>query len=138
MLLLVICLGFAIIGYWLLQRGDEVGWLCLVFFGLGAIVISIQIVPGASWLALDDTGFTVCSLFRTHRYLWTDIKEFGIIRVHHNKMVAFNFVPGIDKSKIGRKVSHTLTSYEGALPDTYGLKAEELAEMMLGYKQKKL
>jgi len=93
-------------------------------FRLGSIVMSIQLVPSASWMDLDDAGFTVCSLFRTHRYMWTDIQNFGIIIIKHNRMVAFNFVPDFDKSKIGRSISHGLVGYEAALPDSYGLKAE--------------
>jgi hypothetical protein len=138
MLLFLICLGFAILGWWLVRDGDEMGWLSVIFFGLGSIVMGIQMVPGASWLDLDDAGFTFCSLFRTHRCMWTDIQEFGIITIKRKKMVAFNFPPGFDKSRIGRKVSHTLVGYEGALPDTYGLKAKELAELMMRYKQNKL
>jgi hypothetical protein len=135
MMMMMLSLGFTLIGGSMAQNGEAVGWLCMLFFGLGVVVFGIQMAPGACWLDLDDAGFTVCSLFKTQRHLWTDIQEFGIITIRHNRMVAFNFVQGSDRLKIGRRLSRAVAGYEGSLPNTYGLKAEALAKLMMQYMQ---
>lgn len=123
-----------VIGGFILVPGDNIGWLTVFFFGICAIVTALQLVPGANWLCLDNDGFTIKSLYRTHRYQWKDIQEFGIININLNKMVAFNFVSDFDRSKIGRRVSRALSDFESALPNTYGFKAEELIHLMKKYK----
>jgi hypothetical protein len=123
-----------VIGGFLLVKGDNVGWLTILFFGICAIISALQLVPGANWLCLDNDGFTIRNLYRVHRYLWKDIQEFGTININLNKMVAFNFVSDFDRSKVGRRVSRSLSGFEGALPNTYGLKAEELIQLMKKYK----
>ena len=47
-----------------------------------------------------------------------------------HKMVAFNFVHSYDRSRIGGQISTAIAGCEGALPNTYGRKAEELAESL--------
>ena len=42
-------------------------------------------------------------------------------------MVAFNFAPGFPGSTVARRLAVLLSGWEGALPDTYGMGAGELA-----------
>jgi len=46
----------------------------------------------------------------------------------------FNFSEEYKKAKKARKISSALSGAEGALHDTFGLKAEELADLMNEYK----
>ena len=123
-----------VIGGLLYARDDIKGWFGIIFFGVCAVVFALQIVPGANWLYLDNDGFTVRNLYRTHQYLWKDIRELGIVNINLNKMVSFNFVSDFDRSKLGRRVSRSLSGFEGALSNTYGLKAEELIKLMEKYR----
>jgi len=45
-------------------------------------------------------------------------------------MVGFNFVPTYDRGRTARAVAKALGKCEGALPNTYGRKAEELARVL--------
>ena len=48
-------------------------------------------------------------------------------------MVCWNYVPGYDKQKLGRRLAMGLSGVEAGLPDTYGRPAQELAgDWMLG------
>jgi hypothetical protein len=48
-------------------------------------------------------------------------------------MVGFNLVPEARTSPKARAVAKALSGFEAALPDTYGYKAEELAELLAGH-----
>jgi len=55
------------------------------------------------------------------------LKQTGV-KVHEK--VGFNFVPTYDRARLGRAVARELGKCEGALPDAYGRKAEELAAIL--------
>ncbi len=45
-------------------------------------------------------------------------------------MVGFNYAASYDRQKNARALASALTECEGALPNTYGKKAEELAALL--------
>ena len=66
---------------------------------------------------------------------WSVFDEFFVITLRQtglkvHEMVGFNFAPTYDRAKLGRTVAKALSQCEGALPDTYGKKAEELAAIL--------
>ncbi len=99
----------------------------IAFFGLGAIVFTMQLLPNSSYLRLTREGFTMCSLFRCHTIQWRHVSGFGVGRIYTKKVVGWD--PAHDVSKPG-KVTKALSGFASALPDTYGLGAEELAALM--------
>ncbi len=104
----------------------------IAFFSLIVVVAVVQLLPGASFLKVDADGFEFSTLFRRTQLAWSDVSEFGVITMTFNgiptkKMVGFNFSPRCKKAKIGRAIAKGLAEFEGALPDTYGWKAEKLA-----------
>ena len=133
-LVLIGCLVFVGIGLWLLSLGEGPAWICIILFGIGVLFMSLQIIPGCSYLELEKEGFTMCSLFRKHHYTWDEIACFGVTEIGHNKMVGFDFSEKYDRLKKTRKVSQVLAGFEGGLHDTFGLKAEELADLMTAFK----
>jgi hypothetical protein len=125
-----ISLLFVVVGF--LTRGEE-GWFAwsgIVFFGLCFLVFVANLVPGCSLLRLSAEGFEMRSLFRSHSYRWQDIELFGVGRVGLRRMVMFNFAASFRSHAKGRAVAASLTGWQGALPDTYGLSAEALAELL--------
>jgi hypothetical protein len=105
-----------------------VGWLSLGFFGLGGLVVLINMLPGASGLTLDKEGFTIRNMFRRSRFRWTDASDFAAVEVGDSKIVAFNLLSAA-QAKLA-KLSFAKAGRNGALPDTYGLSAEDLAALM--------
>jgi hypothetical protein len=130
LLLATICLAFVLIGVWMIVRGERSGWFCCAFFGLGIPVALISMLPNASSLELTSEGFTVRSLFRAGTTRWEDVSEFGVGRIGGNEMVMFNFVDSYNRAGPIRLVNAALIGYEAALPDCYGLRAHELADLM--------
>jgi hypothetical protein len=132
----LVSLLFVVVGF--LARGDG-GWLAwssIAFFGLCFVVLVVNLAPGSAHLRLDSHGFEVRSLFRSHSYRWEDVKEFGVGHVGLRRMVMFNFAAEFRQQGRGRGVAAFLTGWEGALPDTYGVSAEALAEMLNERKRK--
>jgi hypothetical protein len=116
------------------REGAWVMWLCVGFFGLGVVVCLLQFLPRSSFLRLDGEGFTIRTLYRERTYRWEDVDTFGVTVVSFNKMVGFNFAPHFDRAARLRRVNKAIAFFEGALPDTYGMKAEDLADLMNEYK----
>jgi hypothetical protein len=127
-LILLISAGFTAIGIWMVARGDTTGWFPLAFFGLCTVAGVIALLPGAGGLRLDRDGFAVTSLFRSHTYRWHDTSGFAVTRISGNKMVVFD-----DVNAAGRAIASVnvgLVGRNAGLPDTYGLGADALAELL--------
>ena len=128
LLLLAISSGFVAIGLFLLSRSESIeAWLCVGFFGLGAIVALVSLIPGSSYLELRPDGIEICSLFRKWFVRWGDVQYFFPMVVSHREMVGWNYSESYTAQSFGRKLSSGMAGVEAALPDTYGLTAEALS-----------
>jgi hypothetical protein len=134
--LLLGCTAFVAVGVWLgISKGDWMGFLCAGFFGLGIPVAVIQLMPGSTFLRLDSTGITFASMFKEKSLPWAVFQEFFVVTMRQtgvkvHETVGFNFVPTYDRARAGRAVARFISHCEGALPNTYGMKAEELAHIL--------
>jgi hypothetical protein len=135
---LFVCSAFVVMGIWMGNSKGWIGYAGAGFFALGIPVALIQLLPGSSYLRIDDTSFTFSSLFRKTSVPWSVVDEFFVVTrkqtgltVH--KMVGFNYVPSYERQRIGRRVAAAIAKCEGALPDTYGKSAEELAVLLNSY-----
>ena len=137
---LLVLLGsfvFSIGGYWMIQEGYTFwGWFDLIFFSLCVIVTPIALLPGVSALTLDADGFE----FGRCRYSWRDATGFAPWDVPpsgRNKMVVFDLpVPTNPVARALVEGDKILTGHTGgALPDTYGLAAQDLAELMVRWQE---
>jgi hypothetical protein len=105
-------------------------------FGLCAIVGAIGLLPGSTYLELTQDGFTVSSLYQKSFITWTQVEEFVVCpRSRGGDLVGWNsvFVPG--EKTMGHHLSAAIADMVGApsggvLPDTYGMKASELEELL--------
>jgi hypothetical protein len=128
---------FTTIGVWMASNNDWRGWLGLIGFGPCAIVSALMVsFPQVTSLRLTDEGFYMRSLFRTHFLRWCDVTGFGLFSVSLNLMVGFNYSAAYPKQKLGRRMAADLAGWEGALSDTYGMSAQELADLMNAWKRK--
>jgi hypothetical protein len=131
LLLLVGCVFFVWGGVTMGIRVDKpVLYVCAAFFALGIPVALIQLMPGAGYLTLKNDGLICCSLFRKFEVKWEEVQGFGIRSFSHNNLVVFDYVPEFRPHATGRRWSKRLAGCEGALPDTYGFNAAELAGIL--------
>lgn len=132
---LVLPLLLTAVGIWMvLYKNAILGWIATIFFGLGVVIAFINLLPNASYLKLYKDGFEFCTMYKKDRYNWDDIQSFSTGTANFKTMVTFNFAESFQKYKTMRKVSAKIGGKEGALPDTYGLTANELAYLMNEYK----
>jgi hypothetical protein len=117
-----------------IDKNAIAAWSGLILFGLGVIVFIIQLFPNTSYLKLTEEGFEVKSLFKSHFTKWSDVESFEVGYLGNNKAVMFNYSENHTKQKLGKQVASAMTGAEGGLPNTYGMKAKELAELMNEWK----
>ncbi len=114
------------------QSGAGVGFAIsvfgILFFGLAPVLGANLIHDGS--LQIDGNGFSFRRLFRK-RYRWTEVTNFGVAR-SSNAGVVFK------TSKQGRNIWARINAFyadgrDGRLPETYGLQAEELVQLMTAW-----
>jgi hypothetical protein len=118
------------VGIWLISDGEWFGIVPTTFFGLGLVVSVILLWPGSSFLELDNSGFLFRNLFRESRLSWDDVDGFEARRISIRKFVTVNFSRDYVASPRMRALARSLAGADGALPDTYGMSAEDLAKLM--------
>ena len=129
-LLLAVALAFTAGGFIVARENLLVGGGCIAFFGLCAIVFAINLHPRAAYVELTQDGFTISSLFRRHFTRWTQVAEFFPISVQSKSMVGWNYSAEFTGSATARRFATALSGAEAALPDTYGMRAADLAELL--------
>ena len=127
---------FAIGGAWMIRSGEGTGWFVLIVFGLGALIAAAAMLPGAGALMLDRDGFEVTSLFRRHRCRWQDTDGFAAARIPpaRQSMVVYDDVN--QRTKSIAKINVSITGRNSAVPDTYGLSADDLAAVMAQWRER--
>jgi hypothetical protein len=113
------------------HNGRKFGWFVIILFGLGVIAPGVLLLPGASWLELDDEGFTLCLSFKPSRYLWSDITEMAISR----GVVSFKFAPEHRGNRRGQTAARALSGYDGSIPNMFQQDPQSLLELMMRFKQ---
>jgi hypothetical protein len=129
-------LGFVAIAVVLLVAGESVMWLPLLFFGGCAAVFALQLRT-PSTLELTNQGLTYRVLGREHAFDWRECGEFQTRKSGRGRrIVAFNCArsraahPG-PVSRFGRG----FVGADEALPDTFGMKPEQLATLLNRYRR---
>ena len=136
LLLLAGSLLFIAAGVWLLGERPLIGWASIVFFGLCAVVFVLQLLPNAAYLQITDEGIIYCALFRRHFIPWGDMADFGVTSIARRIVVGFNHAPSYAKQPRLRALNKRTIGYEAALPECYGLPAEELAALLSYWHQR--
>jgi hypothetical protein len=121
---------FVSIGLWLLPREPFLALACIIFFGLCASVGLVDLLPNSSYLTLTEQGFLFTSLFRKHFVAWSNVQSFVPVKIQFNRLVGWNYSSKYLESRRLRSVNTAIAGVEAALPDTYGMPAEQLAELM--------
>ncbi|SMP30876.1 PH domain-containing protein [Chryseobacterium profundimaris] len=127
-ILLVISIGFVALGISLLESNMLIAIVNIVFFGLCFIVFLLNLIPGSSYLKIDEKGIEMKNLFRTTFIPWQAVDSFNAKWIAFNKLVVFD----LNKTLAGEKLKRR----QGSFPDTYGMSAAKLAELLNEYKMK--
>lgn len=117
-LVLAGCLGFMVLGG-LVPDKDLGLWLAIGFFGLCAIGAALVLLPASSFVVLDAKGFETTFLYHRRRTCWPDVSGFGKIGVLWRGIVVYE-----DAAR--RRAAF---AFNCGLPDTYGMRAEDLIEL---------
>lgn len=138
--LLLMSLAFTAAGVWMIREGRGSGWFCAVFFGVCCVVFFAQLFPGSSYLTVSKDGIEFASLFRSTSIRWQDISEIGTYTIRQigvpvTTLVGFDFAADYDRGRAGRTLSKAVAGFEGGLPDNYGLRPEELAELLAAVRE---
>jgi hypothetical protein len=131
LLLLLGCIAFVAGGVLVRDSNPAAAYAAIGFFGLGVAIALVNLLPGSSYLELDARGFTICQLFRKSFLRWQDIAEFFPFAIDGAKpIVAVRFAPSYRGLAAVRRFATQIAGAEGALPETYGLSAAELARLL--------
>jgi hypothetical protein len=128
-------------GVWMASEEETIGWFLSCFFGFGMIVATIQLLPNASYLLLTAGGLEMRTMYRSSFVSWNEIAFFATASIRYKgmvvrRMVVFNFSENYNKLQIGRRVAKVIAGHEGGLPDTYGMTADQLANLLSEWKNR--
>ena len=129
-LYIAISIAFVVIGLMMSRDEPAMGYSCAIFFGLGALILLTKLIPGAFYLEVRKNDFVIVSIFRKSTVAWNDVAGFRVASPNRRKTVGWAYASGYTGQQAGRKIAAVLAGIEGALPDTYGMKAETLARLM--------
>jgi hypothetical protein len=111
----------------------------VLFFAAGAVLSLMNLLPDRAYLLLAPEGFTFRALFKSRSYRWGEIERFDTFSHRGANMVVFTLsregMLRLTESGFG-KFNKAISSGDDSLPDTYGMSADKLAELMNQWKEK--
>ena len=137
--------AFAAMGGYIVwdDPGVPIGWLCMIFFGGGALLALWVVVTGGGFLRLHEQGFEQRTLFRTIDREWRQISAFGVARIRtgalsSKQMVVYDEATLSGASKVVGGISRAIAGASSGLGDNYGMKPQKLAELMNAFRARAL
>ena len=129
---------FTAYGVWMAYDGESMGHFIYLISGLFSAAFVTALLPGlpdAKYLKLRYDEFEFGRLFRPHCVKWKDVENFEIWTVvdlpGSIKQLGWNYKEGVEVSKSVR--INKMVGIDDTLPDTYGMKMEELLSLMNEY-----
>lgn len=116
--------------------GDWVGWL-----GVGIAVVACAmyiwvVFSPNSRLYLSADGFRFGTLRRISAYRWSDVARFFPLRIGPHDRVCFTFSTRFEGEEKLRRINQKFGGFDRFLPDDYGMKAGELADLLESWRTK--
>jgi hypothetical protein len=112
----------------------------LTFSAVGLLVSGMQLVPSLAYLQLTQEGFSYRWGWNHGSVGWSEVDRFDVREApgwySRSKFVEWIYVRRYEKlpSTTGRRYSFGGGS--GVLPDAYGMKAEELSDLMNDFRKR--
>ena len=138
--LLALSLVFAGAGVLMIGADADYGWLVAAFGLVGAAVFTVMSLR-PNRLELSGEGLTTVTLGRRWSVRWSECGEFRTSKVDYSvagpSMVVFDCsAPGIRGHPL-EAAAEALSGANAALPETYGMPADELATLLNTYREAK-
>jgi hypothetical protein len=111
----------------------------VVFFAAGAVLSIMNLLPGRAYLLLTPGEFAYRTLFKSRTYRWSEVEGFEAFAFRETSRVVFTLSREgkLRFSESGfRKFNKAVGGGDDSLPDTYGMSADKLAELMNQWKEK--
>jgi hypothetical protein len=124
---ILILLVLVLIGIWMIRDGHWLGWLEVGLFGFGLMVLIIPNLFKLHRLRLEPTCFRRFPGFGHSRLAWSGVKRFFL--TGDGQRVVYELVPNPGES------SEDPDECFAYFPDTYGLTAPELLDLLNSYKR---
>jgi hypothetical protein len=125
---------FGTVGIAMILEGAPHGIFVTAVFAIFTLIGVMMLLPGASSLRLDESGFeTLKFFFLRKRYSWRDVSDFVVWSMIGKGMVVFK----VQKPRLGayERINAALAGgRNGYLPDTYGMAAGELVQLMVDWR----
>jgi hypothetical protein len=113
------------------------GWIILAFFTVALVSAAYAMLARNVFsLVLDGDGFTIRFTYRTRRCAWRDVGDFSTWKNGRISVATYND-PALANSLMS-KYRRARYDRDTALPDTYGLGADGLAELMTQWQRRAL
>lgn len=135
----LISVGFVCIAIWLGPNEDP-----MLFYGAGGFfllcaLISAPLMLGVgSRLILERNSFTCRTLFRSFTRRWRECSDFHPVQAGTRSMVGFTTQQDELAHPNLAAVNRAVQGASGALPETFGISAEELADLMNRFRARAL
>lgn len=137
LLIFLICAGFVAIAIWLGPEREP-----LLFYGAGGFFLLCALVAAplmfgvGSSLTLDRNGFSCRTLFRTFRREWKHCSAFHPVSTGLRKFVGFSTPQDETDHPRLAAANRAAIGASGMLPDTFGLSADDLCDLMNAYRSR--
>jgi hypothetical protein len=124
------CSGFVAVAVLTVPRSDPLFWVTVIFFGIGCLLSLVKLFSPWDFLRLTHHGYEEHVLFRSSHVAWKDIERFIPYKVGATPMVGIVFADSYTRQVRSRRFARSFAGVEGALSDTYGRSADELADLL--------
>jgi hypothetical protein len=134
LLVFAICAGFVAIAVWIGPEEPVLFYGAGGFFLLCGLIAAPLMIGVGSSLVLDCEGFACRTLFRTFRRRWRDCSAFHPVTTGFRKYVGFSAQEHEAAHPRMAAANRAMIGATGMLPETYGLSAEELSDLMNSFR----
>jgi hypothetical protein len=131
----LIAAGFVAVAVWMGPNEDPLlFWGGGGFFLLCALIATPLMFGVGSSLTLDSKGFTCRTLFKSFRREWRACSAFYPVSIGFRKFVGFTTEQDEAAHPRIAAANREFIGASGMLPDTFGLTADDLSDLMNTYR----
>ena len=148
LLLVLVSLAIAVAGFFIAIHSPKgfhivVGWISVVFFGLGGLYMLYGMLKerltGKPFLTITDK----CIIIETMKQTivnFADVKSFQVVKMRNQKFIAIHYKPDVEQQKMGeagtigrsiRSLNRRLVNAQETISTTgTGMKSDELCDLL--------